>query len=101
MMLTGEIIEAREALALGLISRVVPAAELEAETSRLLEQLRGLSALALEHAKRAIDLGNGRSLDDALKEIEDMYLHELMKTHDAVEGVNAFGEKRKAAWQHR
>lgn len=101
MMLTGEIIEAREALALGLVSRVVPAAELEAETSRLLAQLRGLSAQALEHAKRAIDLGHDRSLDDALKEIEDMYLHELMKTQDAVEGISAFGEKRKAAWQHR
>jgi len=101
MMLTGEIIEAREALALGLVSRVVPAGDLEAETSRLLEQLRGLSALALEHAKKAIDLGYGRTLDDALKEVEDMYLHELMKTHDAVEGVNAFGEKRRAAWQHR
>ncbi|HEX3280828.1 MAG TPA: enoyl-CoA hydratase-related protein [Pyrinomonadaceae bacterium] len=101
LMLTGEIIEAREALALGLITRVVPAAELEAETARLLTQLRGLSALALEHAKRAIDLGQGRSLDEALKEIEDMYLHELMKTQDAVEGISAFGEKRKAAWQHR
>jgi enoyl-CoA hydratase/carnithine racemase len=63
--------------------------------------LLGLSALALEHAKRAIDLGRERSLDDALREIEDMYLHELMKTQDAVEGINAFGEKRKAAWQHR
>jgi cyclohexa-1,5-dienecarbonyl-CoA hydratase len=101
LMLTGEIIEAREALALGLITRVVPATELEAETARLLTQLRGLSALALEHAKRAIDLGQGRSLDEALKEIEDMYLHELMKTQDAVEGISAFGEKRKAAWQHR
>ena len=101
LMLTGEIIEAREAQALGLITRVVPAAELEAETARLLAQLRGLSALALEHAKRAIALGQGRSLDEALKEIEDMYLHELMKTQDAVEGISAFGEKRKATWQHR
>jgi cyclohexa-1,5-dienecarbonyl-CoA hydratase len=101
LMLTGEIIEAGEALTLGLVSRLVPAADLEPETSRLLNQLRGLSAIALEHAKRAINLGQGRSLDDALKEIEDMYLQELMKTRDATEGVNAFIEKRKAAWQHR
>ena len=101
LMLTGETIEAREALALGLVNRVVPAAELAAETSRLLTQLRTLSAVALEHAKRAIDLGQGRSLDAALKEIEDMYLQELMKTRDATEGINAFIEKRKAAWQHR
>jgi len=101
LMLTGEIIEAREALALGLVNRVVPAAELEQEVSRLLTQLRGLSASALEHAKRAIDLGQGRSLDAALKEVEDMYLQELMKTQDATEGINAFSEKRKAVWQHR
>jgi cyclohexa-1,5-dienecarbonyl-CoA hydratase len=101
LILTGEIIEAREALALGLVNRVVPTAELEQEVLRLLSQLRGLSAAALEHAKRAIDLGHGRSLDAALKEVEDMYLQELMKTRDATEGVNAFSEKRKAVWQHR
>jgi cyclohexa-1,5-dienecarbonyl-CoA hydratase len=101
LMLTGEIIEAREALALGLVNRVVPATELEQEVSQLLTQLRGLSASALEHAKRAIDLGHGRSLDAALKEVEDMYLQELMKTQDATEGINAFSEKRKAVWQHR
>ena len=101
LILTGEIIEAPEALALGLVNRLVPAAELEQETLRLLTQLRGLSAAALEHTKRAIDLGQGRSLDAALKEIEDMYLQELMKTRDATEGINAFIEKRKAAWQHR
>lgn len=101
LMLTGEIIEAGEALSLGLVNRVVPTAALEQEASQLLSKLRGLSAVALEHAKRAIDLGYGRSLDVALKEVEDMYLHELMKTQDANEGINAFVEKRKAEWQHR
>lgn len=101
LMLTGEIIEARVALAMGLVSRVVSSAELQPEISRLLTLFRGLSAAALEQAKRAIDLGQGRSLDTALKEVEDMYLHELMKTQDATEGINAFIEKRKAAWQHR
>ena len=101
LMLTGEIIEAQAALAMGLVNRVVSSAELEQETSRLLTSFRGLSAAALEQAKRAIDLGQGRSLDAVLKEIEDMYLHELMKTRDATEGINAFIEKRKAAWQHR
>jgi cyclohexa-1,5-dienecarbonyl-CoA hydratase len=101
LMLTGETIEAGEALALGLVTRLVPSAELEQETLRLLTQLRGLSTAALEHAKRALDLAQGRSLDAALKEVEDMYLHELMKTQDATEGINAFIEKRKAVWQHR
>jgi len=101
LLLTGEIISAQEAFALNLISRLVPEAELEQETDRLLTQLRELSAVALQQTRRALDLGQGRSLDESLKEIENMYLHELMKTHDAAEGINAFIEKRSANWQHR
>lgn len=101
LMLTGETIDAGEALSLGLVNHVVAADELEATTAQCLSTFRGLSAAALEHTKRAIDLGQGRTLDAALKEVEDMYLHELMKTTDAPEGVNAFIEKREAVWRHR
>src|SRR5882672_9950343 len=88
LILTGELIEAAEAARLGLVNYVVPGNELEQKTSELLSRLRELSAASLELTKRALDLGGGRSLDVALKEVEDMYLHELMKTHDATEGIN-------------
>ena len=101
LILTGELIEAAEAARLGLVNYVVPGNELKQKTSELLSRLRNLSAAALELTKRAIDLGRGRSLDTALKEVEDMYLHELMKTHDATEGINAFIEKRKPEWRDR
>jgi cyclohexa-1,5-dienecarbonyl-CoA hydratase len=101
LILTGELIEATEAARLGLVNYVLPGNELEQKTSELLTGFRNLSAAALEHAKRAIDLGRGRSLDSALKEVENMYLGELMKTHDAREGINAFIEKRKPEWQDR
>jgi cyclohexa-1,5-dienecarbonyl-CoA hydratase len=48
-----------------------------------------------------LDLGRGRSLDDALTEQENIYLQELMKTADANEGIKAFMEKRKPVWRHR
>ena len=51
--------------------------------------------------RRALDLGHGRTIEAALKEIEDIYLHELMKTSDAEEGINAFMEKRKPVWRNR
>lgn len=101
LILTGEIIEAAEAARLGLVNCVVPGNELEAKTSELLSRFRGLSAAALELTRKAIDLGRVRSLDSALKEVESLYLNELMKTHDANEGISAFVEKRKPQWRDR
>lgn len=101
LILTGELIESAEAARLGLVNYVLPGNELEQKTSELLSRFRNLSAAALELTKRAIDLGRGRSLDSALKEVENMYLNELMKTHDATEGINAFIEKRKPEWRDR
>jgi cyclohexa-1,5-dienecarbonyl-CoA hydratase len=101
LILTGEAIGPEEALRLGLVNYYLPSDALEQKTRELLSSLRELSAAALELAKRAIDLGRGRSLDEALKEVEDMYLHDLMKTHDATEGINAFIEKRKPVWRNR
>jgi enoyl-CoA hydratase/carnithine racemase len=48
-----------------------------------------------------MDLARGRSIDAVLTEQENVYLHELMKTVDANEGVKAFMEKRKPVWRHR
>jgi len=101
LILTGELIEAAEAMRVGLVNYVLPSNQLEQKTFELLSKLRDLSASALEHAKRGIDIGRGRSLDEVLLEVENMYLHELMKTHDATEGINAFIEKRKPVWRHR
>jgi cyclohexa-1,5-dienecarbonyl-CoA hydratase len=101
LMLTGELIEAAEAARLGLVNYLLPGNELEQKTSELLSRFRNLSAVALGLTKEAIDLGRGRSLDTALKEVESLYLNELMRTHDAGEGIKAFTEKRKPEWRHR
>ncbi len=101
LLLTGELMDAHEALRLGLVNYVVPPAELSAKTAEVLHRLRELSAPALEATVRAMALGRGRSFEEALTAIEDLYLNELMKTEDAREGVNAFMEKRKPNWRNR
>jgi cyclohexa-1,5-dienecarbonyl-CoA hydratase len=101
LMLTGELIDAHEALRLGLVSYVVPPEQLGNKTQEVLARLRELSAPALEATKRAIDMGRGFSLDQALAQVERLYLNELMKTEDAREGVRAFMEKRKPVWRNR
>ena len=101
LILTGEIIDALEAGRLGLCNHVVPGAHLEPKLNEVLAKLRELSGTSLSYARQSLDLGRGRSIEDALSEQENMYLHELMKTQDANEGVKAFMEKRKAIWRHR
>lgn len=101
LILTGEIIDAVEAGRLGLCNHVVPGAHLEAKLLEVLAKLRELSGTSLVYARQSLDLGRGRSIEAALDEQENIYLHELMKTQDANEGVKAFMEKRKAIWRHR
>ncbi|MDQ3907016.1 MAG: enoyl-CoA hydratase-related protein [Acidobacteriota bacterium] len=101
LILTGELIDAPEALRLGLASYGVNSAQLEQKTQEVLNRLRSLSAPALEAARRALDVGRGFSFAETLAQVERLYLEELMKTEDANEGVRAFIEKRKPAWRNR
>lgn len=101
LVLTGELIDAEEALRLGLASYVVESSELRAKTDEVLARFRELSAPALEATRRALDLARGSTFEEALKQVEDLYLNELMKTEDAQEGVSAFMEKRKPLWRNK
>jgi len=101
LILTGDLIDAAEALQLGLVNYVVPGADLEQKTENVLGKLRELSASSLAMTRAALDLGSQNSFESALAEVENLYLHELMKTEDVQEGVRAFMEKRKPEWRNK
>jgi cyclohexa-1,5-dienecarbonyl-CoA hydratase len=101
LILTGELFDATAAARWGLVNHVVPASHVEQKSTEILAKFRDLSASGLEFTRRSLDLGRGRSLDEALKESENVYLNELMKTSDAIEGIKAFMEKRKPVWRNR
>jgi enoyl-CoA hydratase len=95
--LTGEIVDAKEALRIGLVDRVVPPSELMAETRRVAEAIASKAPLAITACKRAIDRGIHLSIDDAL-ELEATEFAALVGTADFKEGASAFFEKRKPAF---
>jgi cyclohexa-1,5-dienecarbonyl-CoA hydratase len=99
LVLTGEVLSARDAERIGLVDEVVAAAALAEAVERVAAKLREKSAPALRLARRAV-LQAGR-FEDALAAAERLFLDELMKTADATEGLEAFLGKRPAAWSHR
>jgi cyclohexa-1,5-dienecarbonyl-CoA hydratase len=101
LILTGATIDAKEAARLGLCNYVVPAADLEQKLNEVLARLRELSGVGLEFARKSLDAARGCPFDAALTNLENIYLHELMKSADAVEGVKSFMEKRKPVWRDR
>ncbi len=101
LILTGDTINAAEALRLGLVNQVVPSEELQNRTESILNKLRDLSGVVLGMARAALDLGTRSSFESELKQVETLYFEQLMKTEDANEGVQSFMEKRKPVWRNK
>ena len=93
-------IGAADALAFGLVSEVVPGAELEAATDRVVGELLELSPLALAVAKRVLNLAYDGPLHLGLH-VEGFAYGMLRSSHDFTEGVAAFQEKRDPSWEGR
>ena len=97
MVLTGDMIGAQEALALGLVSRVVPVEQYLPEALALARKIAGKAPIAARFAKEAINKAFETSLSEGL-EFERRLFYFLFATDDQKEGMRAFVEKRKAEW---
>ncbi len=97
MMLTGRKLDAAEALACGLVTRVVPAAELEAATQQLATELAERSPAALALGLHAFYRSQDMELEPQLRYLEGE-LGRVLALDDAREGIAAFLGKRKPVW---
>ncbi len=101
LMMTGRRVDAAEAARIGFVTRVVPAADLDAAVGDLAATLAAKSPLVLRLGREAFY----RTLDIADSDDALAYLHAMLSVHttsdDAAEGVAAFAEKRTPRWTGR
>jgi methylglutaconyl-CoA hydratase len=96
--LTAEVFDAAEALRIGLLSAVVPAAELDTLIGQLLEHLLAGSSAAHARIKDLVRDIAGRPVDDALKADTARRIAEIRASPEGKEGIASFLEKRKPKW---
>ncbi len=100
LMVTGRRIDAEEAMRIGVVSRVVPAAQLDATIDEIVDALVAKSPAVLALGKRAFYAVEDMPLDAALDHLQTG-LTAVAATEDAPEGVRAFMEKREPVWKGR
>ncbi len=99
LILTGDMLDAKTAEYVGLVNKAVPSDRLEATVDELLKKLKEKSPVVLKLAKKAVYSGLELDFRKGLESITDIYLGSLMRTEDAVEGLQAFLEKRKPKYK--
>ncbi|HEU5261980.1 MAG TPA: enoyl-CoA hydratase/isomerase family protein [Gemmatimonadales bacterium] len=97
----GDPLTAAEAARVGLVRRVVPDDQLAQATLAVAGRIARHSAATLRLAKRALRGGEAEASAAGLRERGELYLHSVMTTQDALEGLLAFVEKRSPAWADR
>ena len=95
MLLTGDPIDAAEALRIGLVNRVVKKEELLQQAEAVCRKILATGPIAVKYTLEAVDRGLDLPLDQALK-LEADYFGRCFETKDMREGSKAFLEKRKA-----
>jgi enoyl-CoA hydratase len=100
MILTGRMMDAAEAERAGLVSRIVPAADLVTEALTVAKKIAGQSPLAVMMNKELVNTAYETTLSEGVK-VERRLFHSLFAFDDQKEGMAAFVEKRKAKFEGR
>ncbi len=100
MCLTGRMMDAEEAERVGLVSRIVPAAELLDEALKVAEKIAGMSLPAAMIVKEAVNRAYEVSLSEGIR-FERRLFHASFGTEDQIEGMAAFVEKRPPKFKNR
>jgi cyclohexa-1,5-dienecarbonyl-CoA hydratase len=98
---TGRRYSAEEARQMGFVGYVVDDDNLTGTLDRLIGDIRAASPLIIRLNKRAVKKHLGLNFQEALDGVSDLFLNELMKTEDTLEGIRSFEEKRRPQWKNK
>ncbi|MBI5525057.1 MAG: enoyl-CoA hydratase/isomerase family protein [Deltaproteobacteria bacterium] len=101
IMLSGEPVPAARARELGMANRVVPVEGFAGEVDKFAAEVARHSGAVIRLCKKAERAARGRPFGEALDSAKAIFLDELMKSQDTLEGLKAYAEKREAQWQDR
>ncbi len=98
---SGMVYTAAEAHAMGMVARVVEDEAFGGELERVIKEIAYCSPLIIRLNKRAVREHLGLDFEEALAGVSSLFLDELMKTEDVLEGLASFAEKRRPVWKNK
>ena len=98
LLITGDSIDAQRAFEVGLVNRIVPAADLQEHVQRVAEAIAANAPLSVRAAKRTVYQTAQHGLNEAYRHAEELWAP-VYQSRDALEGPAAFRDKRQPMWQ--
>ena len=98
---TGKFYSADEAKGLGMVAHVADEGQLTEAAEKIIKEIKGNSPLIIRLNKRAVRQHLGMDFKQALAGVSELFLNQLMKTEDTLEGIASYEEKRKPEWKNK
>ena len=97
---TGRRYSAEAVHRMGLVAELLEADAFEEGLEKLIKEIGHCSPLIIRLNKKAVNQHLGMDIDKAMESVSDLFLNELMKTEDTLEGIKSFEEKRRPQWRN-
>jgi len=98
---TGRRYSAEALYDMGLVAALFEAEAFDEGLAKLVKEIQHCSPLIIRLNKQAVNQHLGMDLDAAMASVSDMFLNQLMKTEDTLEGIRSFEEKRRPEWKNK
>lgn len=98
---TGRRYSAEAVHRMGLVAELLETDAFEEGLEKLIKEIGHCSPLIIRLNKKAVTQHLGMDIDTAMESVSDLFLNQLMKTEDTLEGIKSFEEKRRPEWKNK